>query len=337
MTDRIPYRDAIALQPAALESCLKAVTETLDALDIAPLKTGTIVLAGIGASLNAAYVSAAHMRSHGLRAFALPATDLYDPNINAGDAYIAFSASGRSAEPIKALQLRPSAHRYAIAKTAQSPIATVAGTMLPTDSGDDSGPNVTSYIGSLLTAALLTDKAGNPSGTDWSKLSSAVQTLLDTVRPQADKAARLLAGKVAIDCVGASAAYGTAGYAALLIREAARVSAQEWDTLNFLHGPMEPNDGQSGVLLFGNGREVTLAKDLAKFGIPTVLITGNADVPDADNLVVIHVPPFAPGVADAILQSVPAQLLIATLSEDAGLPVCEFRYRQTDTKLDTVS
>lgn len=334
MTDRVPYREAIALQPAALKTCFNAVSKRLESLDVAPIVAGPTVLVGIGASLYAAVAAAAQMRAQGLRAFALPGTDLYDVAIDAGGAYIAFSASGRSEEPSRAMELRPHAHTYGIAKADGTPISRVVKHMIATESGDDSGPNTTSYLGSLLSAALLADKAGRPSNTDWTKISTEAENVLKQAQTQADKAARLLKGRKAIDCVGAGVALGTAGYAALLIREAARVAAQDWDTLNFLHGPMEPNDKDSGVLLFGNGREVKLAQDLAAFGIPSVLITARADVSDTNNLVVIHVPSFSEGIGDAILQALPAQLLIATLSEDAGLPVCEFRYRQNDTKRD---
>ncbi len=334
MTDRVPYREAIALQPAALNTCFSAVSRRLETLDLEPVRRGPTVLVGIGASLYAAAAAAAQMRTQGLRAFALPGTDLYDPSVDAGEAYIAFSASGRSEEPARAMELRPNAHSYGIAKADGTPISRVVKHMIATESGADSGPNTTSYLGSLLSAALLIDKAGRPSGTNWQELSGRAEAVLTETRAQADKGAKLLAGKTSIDCVGAGAALGTAGYAALLIREAARVAAQDWDTLNFLHGPMEPNDRDSGVLLFGNGREVKLAQDLASFGIPSVLVTARTDIADADNLVVIHVPTFSEGIGDAILQAIPAQLLIATLSEDAGLPVCEFRYRQTDTKRD---
>ncbi len=334
MTDRVPYREAIALQPAALRACLDAVSRQLEALDVEPITKGPAVLVGIGASLYAAVVAAAQMRAQGIRAFALPGTDLYDASIDAGGAYIAFSASGRSEEPARAMELRPHAHSYGIAKADGTPISRVVKHMIATESGNDSGPNTTSYLGSLLTAALLADKAGRPSATNWAEIPDRAEAVLKATRVQADKAAKLFAGKKSIDCVGAGTACGTAGYAALLIREAARVAAQDWDTLNFLHGPMEPNDRDSGVLLFGSGREVKLAQDLAGFGVPSVLVTSRADIADADNLVVIHVPAFSEGIGDAILQAIPAQLLIATLSEDAGLPVCEFRYRQTDTKRD---
>jgi glucosamine--fructose-6-phosphate aminotransferase (isomerizing) len=296
MTDRVPYRDAIALQPQALETGLQAISMRLETLDTAPLKSGPVVLVGIGASLYAAVVAASQMRSQGIRAFALPATDLYDASVDAGGAYIAFSASGRSEEPAHAMELRPGATTYGIAKADGTPLARVVRHMIATDSGTDSGPNTTSYLGSLLAAGLLADKVGRVSNTIWSELPARAAALLETARSQADKAARMLAGKKSIDCVGAGCAYGTAGYAALLIREAARVSAQDWDMLNFLHGPMEPNDADTGVLIFGNDREVTLAKDLAGFGTPSVLVTARDDVSDAENLVIIHVPAFSAGL-----------------------------------------
>jgi glucosamine--fructose-6-phosphate aminotransferase (isomerizing) len=333
MPEKVSYRDVLALQPSALETCRRAVDTRLESVDLSPLKAGPVVLAGIGASLYAAHAAAAQMRSQGLAAFALAAAELYDPAIDTGGAYIAFSASGRSVEPAKAMELRPNAPTYGIAKAGDTPLAKVVRQMIPSESGIDSGPNTTSFLGSLLTAALIADKAGTPSGADWAALPARMQALLDTIQPQADKAAKLFTGTRAIDCVGTGPAYGIAGYAALLIREAARIPAQSWDTLNFLHGPMEPNDGESGVILFGSGREVQLARDLAGFGIRTLLITGRSDVGEAKNLVVIEVPAFSAGIGDAILQAIPAQLFIATLSEEAGLPVCEFRYRQTDTKL----
>ncbi|KGM35398.1 SIS domain-containing protein [Inquilinus limosus] len=331
MTDRVSYRDGIALQPKALEASRQAVAAMLERADLAPLQRGTVALVGIGASLYAAEAGAAAMRGQGIRAFALPGTDLYDPAVDAADAYVAISASGRSVEPAQALRIRPQAATFGIAKTAETPLGEVARTMIATASGPDSGPNTTSYVCALQAIGLLADGAGRPSGADWAALPAAAEDVLAAVVGPVVKASALLAGRTAIDCVGSGIAFGTAGYTALLIREAARVAAQGWDTLNFLHGPMEPNDARSGVILFGDGREVTLARDLAGFGIPSVLITTRGDVTDATNLVVIRVP--GTGLPGAILQAIPAQLLIADLAEAAGLPVCNFRYRQTDTKL----
>jgi hypothetical protein len=65
----------------------------------------------------------------------------------------------------------------------------------------------------------------------------------------------------------------------------------------------------------------------------TVLVTGES-VGDTVNLVTIPVPRLGHRLAEAILEAIPAQLLVAALAEAVGLPTCEFRYRQHDTKLE---
>jgi len=332
MVQRVLYRDAIDLEPQALRNALGTTGAALDAANLGPLRQGVIGLVGIGASLYAGIAAAAQFRAQGRRAIALAGGELYDEAVDAADAYVAISASGRSVEPARAAALRPRAVTYGIAQAADTPMKASVGQMIGTGSGVDSGPNTTSYLGSLLALALLAERVGTPSGFDWAGLPDLLEATRRSTADAVARAGRLLAGKRSLDCVGANVAYGTAGYAALLLREAVRVPAQSWDTLNFLHGPMEPNDGGTGVIVYGDGREVQLAQDLAGFGIATVLVTGS-EVAESDNLVVIRIPQVANGLATAILASLPTQLAIADLAEAAGLPVCVFRYRQTDTKL----
>ena len=330
--ERLPFRDAVAQQPQALREALVSLRRTLQTSDLAALRAGTIAIVGIGASFYAGLVAAAQFRRQGLRAFAFAGGELYDAADNAADAYIAVSASGRSVEPAKAAGLRDKAVTIGIAKTAESPLAAAVGTMIGTGSGIDSGPNTTSYLGSLLALGLIADREGQPSNTNWDALADDFETLGTTIADSVRKASALLAGKRSIDCVGANAQLGTAGYAALLLREAVRVPAQNWDTLNYLHGPMEPNDANTGVILFGDGRERQLAEDLSGFGIPTVLVT-SASVDDRENLVVIRIPATKNGIVAAIYAALPTQIMMQDLAEGVGLPKCEFRYRQTDTKL----
>lgn len=332
MVQRVPYRDAIDLEPQALRNALGSMSSAIDAADLAPLRTGTIGLIGIGASLYAGIAGAAQLRAQGRRAIALAGGELYDASVDAADAYVAISASGRSVEPARAAALRPRTITFGVAQSADTPMKASVGQMIGTGSGVDSGPNTTSYMGSLLALALIAERVGTPSGFDWSTISDLLDDTRKSTPDAVARAGRLLAGKRSLDCVGANVAYGTAGYAALLLREAVRVPAQNWDTLNYLHGPMEPNDGGTGVIVYGDGREAQLAQDLAGFGIATVLIT-SSEVVERDNLVVIRIPQVQNGLASAILASLPSQLIIADLSESAGLPVCVFRYRQTDTKL----
>jgi glucosamine--fructose-6-phosphate aminotransferase (isomerizing) len=326
---KIAFPAAVASQPDALRTSARVIDAALAEADLAPLRRGSVALLGIGASLYAAHSGAAQLRRQGLRAVAVPGTDLLDPAVDLADAYIAISASGRSVEPARAMEVRPAAATYGVAKTADAPLSQVVRTMIPTGSGSDSSPNTTSYLGSLLAIGMLADRVGRPSRTDWAALPDQVEAVLARSAETVAQAAALLSGRIAIDCVGSDVAFGTAGYASLLIREFARIHAQNWDTLNFLHGPMEPNDARSGVILFGAGREVKLAQDLAGFGIPAVLITSRQDVPHQPGLAIIELPNTA-GLAEAILHAIPIQLLTSTL---ATLPECTFRYRQTDTKL----
>ena len=64
-----------------------------------------------------------------------------------------------------------------------------------------------------------------------------------------------------------------------------------------------------------------------------MLITGRPDVPPGDKLTVIAVPAFGNAIADAILEIVVAQLIVAEMQDAADLTNITFRYRHTDTKL----
>ena len=79
----------------------------------------------------------------------------------------------------------------------------------------------------------------------------------------------------------------------MLIREAVRVPAAGWDTLNYLHGPMESQDAKTGLIAIGDGREVKIARDVAAFGCPSVLVTSRTDVSPGDRLAVISMPASA--------------------------------------------
>ncbi len=87
--------------------------------------------------------------------------------------------------------------------------------------------------------------------------------------------AELFRERRAIDCVGAGASISTADGASLLIREAARVPASGYETRHYLHGPMGSMDATTGVVLFGDGRELALAENLDAIGCPALLVARN--------------------------------------------------------------
>ena len=120
----------------------------------------------------------------------------------------------------------------------------------------------------------------------------------------------------------------------MLIREAVRVPASGWDTLNYLHGPMESQDAATGA---DRHRRWPRGQDRAGRGRLRLSFgagdAAHAMSADADRLVVISIPALGNAMADAILEIIAIQLVVGDMQDAAGLTDIIFRYRQTDTKL----
>jgi len=187
--------------------------------------------------------------------------------------------------------------------------------------------------GTLAAALPLIDRLCGSAATDWRRLPLLVFEVLERAAAKMPRLAEQFWERRAIDCIGANASLGTAEGAALLLREAARIPAGAADTRHYLHGPMEAMDARTGVVVFGDGREVLLARQLEEIGCPVLLVTANQEIGDKGCLTVVHVPSEDNRVARGILDIPPAQLLAAELSDAAGLTDTKFRYPQTDTKV----
>jgi glucosamine--fructose-6-phosphate aminotransferase (isomerizing) len=329
---RIGYRPAVSRQAESLELGRRAVAGGLNTLDLSGFAGGTIGFAGIGASYQAALAGAFYLRQLGRRGSTFVPTELYDRTDAAADAFVALSASGQSREIADVMREAKAYPRLAICRGVDNPLADITGAVIAMDSGADNGASSTGYTGTLLALGMLVDKIAGGSF-DWAQLPPAVERLLADGWESAGRAARLLAARVSIDIVGAGIGFANAGEAAMLIREAVRVPASGWDTLNYLHGPMESQDSATGLIAFGEHREVKIAQDVAGFGCPSALITRRTDVVATEKLAVIVVPALGNAIADGILEIIALQMVVADMQDAAGLTDITFRYRQTDTKL----
>jgi glutamine---fructose-6-phosphate transaminase (isomerizing) len=327
----VSYRATIARQPESLRDSIDTASADLEHIDASPLNTGLIGITGIGASFAAATVVAGEFQRIGRRAQAIRAVDLMQGG-DMADSIIAMSAGGRSIEPVSAIQAHQDCTSFGITKEGNNPLSSVVGAHIHFASGSDATPSSTGYTGTLVAAGLLADKVAGRASADWATLPALAADVLKTAGDRMEAAAAIFKHRRAIDCVGAGSSFGTADGTSLLIREAARIPAGPSDTLHYLHGPMEPMDATTGVVIIGDAREIKLAQDLAAIGSGVLLIT-TEDVADTENLVVIRVPAQISRIARAILDILPAQLLAATLSDTAGLTDTKFRYRQTDTKI----
>lgn len=326
------YRSTVARQNSSLADTLAAAEAELAAMDLAALDRPVIAITGIGASYAAAVVAASAFQATGRRAFAVRSDDMAAGH-DLADAVIGLSHRGRSVETVAALEAMPKAARLAITNDPQSPLATAAEYHVRLNNGGDATPSSTGYTATLLATGLVLDRLCGKPIDGWRRLPEIVPQVQAAAAAKMERLGRLFESRRAIDCVGARAALGTADGASLLVREAARIPASAYDTRHYLHGPMESMDGTTGVVLFGAGREIELARHLDSIGCPALLVTTDTSVADGEKLTVVHVPRMESIAAQGIVDILTAQLLAAELSDAAGLTDVKFRYRMSDTKV----
>lgn len=326
------YRSTVARQPESLGDTLAAAKSELAGKDLKALGSGLTVVTGIGASYAAAVVVAAELQRRGRRAFAVRSGEMM-AGYDIADTVIALSHRGRSIETVEALQQLPKAKSLAITNNPESPLAKAASHHIRLDNGSDATPSSTGYTATLLAAGLAIDAILGDGGTDWAALPEITAEVQRRAAEKMPRLAELFRERRAIDCVGAGASIGTADGASLLLREAARIPASGYETRHYLHGPMESMDAATGVVLFGDGREIALAENLDAIGCPAALVTSKTDLNDKGKLTVINVPAGENLILRGIIDIFPAQILAAELSDAAGLTDVKFRYTQSDTKI----
>ncbi|PLP59419.1 glucosamine--fructose-6-phosphate aminotransferase [Mesorhizobium loti] len=326
------YRSTVARQSESLGDTLAAAKSELASKDLKTLGSGLIVVTGVGASFAAAIVVAAELQRRGQRAFAVRSGEMM-AGYDLADTVIALSHRGRSVETVEAIRKLPKAKSLAITNNSDSPLAQAASHHIRLNNGSDATPSSTGYTATLLVAGLALDAIRGDSDTDWAALPAVTAEVQRRTAEKMPRLAELFRARHAIDCVGAGASIGTADGASLLLREAARLPASGYETRHYLHGPMESMDAQTGVVLFGDDRELALAENLDAIGCPAALVTSNTNVRDKGKLTVVNVPASENLILRAIIDIFPAQLLAAELSDAAGLTDVKFRYTQNDTKI----
>jgi glutamine---fructose-6-phosphate transaminase (isomerizing) len=324
------FREGVFAQPENLRGAAAAMRDALAEVNLARLREGTLVLSGIGASWHALVPAVRTLRAAGRRAFAVPAPDLADaPAARLGDAFVLVSQSGASAETVAALERLDGAPVIAITADPASPLARGAAARLPLGPLPDTSVSTLSYTATLQALGMLCDTILERESEGWDGVADLAARMLEAAAPEADAAAEHMARVRAVDAVGGGAGLASAGAAALLVREALRLSATGAETREYLHGPMEPVEPDFGCFLFGAGRERRLAETLAGYGAPVALIGAAARGVHA------FIPPPTGALAAPILQILPVQLIVMRLAASRGLVIDGLRRQQDDTKVPT--
>jgi glucosamine--fructose-6-phosphate aminotransferase (isomerizing) len=289
----------------------------------------------MGASLLSLLPGAAALREAGRPALAIPATEVLEPGGGrVGRAYVAVSQSGESTETVDAFA-DLSAPRLALTNAGGNPLAGVADLALPIGSEEDVGISVMTYTASLWSVAALVCRLGaREVDLDADSIGRMVHRAIEDFDPMSDRFAERLDDIRAVDVVGGSPSVGSAAYAALAMREAARTPTAWFETRQYLHGPIEAAEGGLAAIVFGSGREVQLALDLVSYGLTVLLVTDLADVPRSDgSALTVFRHPSVPPVIAPILHAVPGQLVAEAMARRRGISPGVFRHHQADTKV----
>jgi glutamine---fructose-6-phosphate transaminase (isomerizing) len=327
------FHDDVLHQPDNLVAAAGVFLPALREADLRSFRQDSLVFTAMGASFFATVPAIHLLRAAGRRAVAVPASEVLEQGgERLGAGYIGLSQSGQSAETVEVVR-RVEVPKLALTRTGEGPLAQAADLTLPIGSDADAGVSVLTYTASLfacvaLAAALGAEKLEVEVG--W--LAELVEGSLGRAVSASERFAARLTEARAVDVVGTGVSFASAGYGALITREAARLPAAGFDTGQYLHGPIEAAQTGVGAMVLGSEREVRLASDLASFGLAVLLVT-TADVNDADGLEIVRLPHVPPALRP-ILEAVPLQLAAEQLGLARGITPGSFRHHQDDTKLE---
>lgn len=340
MESKAPFVDAMTAQPENLTLAHETLTRDLDRAGLAPWgPDDSVGIVAMGASLNSAHTLVAALAAEGRRAVPVVASDLADGvSAERADHWIVVSESGRSPEPLAAARRLPQGTRIGLTNFPAAAIGETVDAALGFGGFPDSPVYTSGYTATLLAYALLADRVGALSTAEEAARipARAAETLRDYAGA-AEAIGRVLAGAGAIDVVGRGASLSSAAELSLMVREGLRTPSAAFETYQYLHGPMEVLSEGDALVIFGDGRELTIPSSVLDAGVRVVLVTAGdpASVPGAGhaNLIVVPLPEGLGLFERSVVETVIGQLAIASAIEHKPFPLEEFLYHQDDTKL----
>jgi glutamine---fructose-6-phosphate transaminase (isomerizing) len=284
-------------QPAALRRAAAGLVEQLEALAgiRADGRDRAVVLTGMGASFAACHPIAAQLAGGGRLATMLDASELLHGSLAAtgpGTLVVVVSQSGRSAEIVRlAGELADrGVATVAVTNGTRNPLANVAGRVVDTRAGDETGPSSMTFAASLavLTAVgdVLADRDPAPSVARIRDDAEAAAVAIERLLADASLDAELgdaIDPEASIVVLGRGPARAAAEMGVLTIQEAAGRPAQALGTAQFRHGPLElAGPGLAAIVVATEADtlalDVALSEECVDAGASVVVIASRAQV-----------------------------------------------------------
>jgi glucosamine--fructose-6-phosphate aminotransferase (isomerizing) len=333
------FRPEIEGQPGALRRAAAAMEEqagVLERLGEAGSAARTIVFTGMGGSYAACYAPVTLLAEASIPAVMVDTAELVHFRrriLDARSLLVVVSQSGQSAEVVRLVREsgwpsgRPTV--VSVANGTDNPLAAAADLALDTGAGAELGPSTMTFAAALVVlsavAGVLTGEAPGEALTrtadEAEQAARAVEGVLGSTDPLADRLARWLGDRPTLALLGRGTARAGAEMGALLLKEAARFPAESFEAGQFRHGPLELAGPGLAVAILAmeaatRSLEHQLATDLAGAGA-AVLVIGPSGSPSqaVEGVDVSEVDrALAPAVA-----VVPLQLLSWRLAVQRGL------------------
>ena len=324
----------IAQQPRALRDMVAAYTrgDGFSALESPPPQAP--VLTGMGASLHAAQICAAHMLSLGLPAVAVEAAELvfYGRALLAGRPLVFVSQSGASSEVAPLLAGFPADQLLlGVTNSPESPLARGAAALLPIHAAPEQGVATRTYVNTLAVLWLLARAwAGARRADDadtLGRIADRCQELLARAAAVEERWMQVLGEAKTLLFLGHGPHAATARQAAMMLAERARAAAIGTSVGALRHGPVEIVEPGVGAVVFaarGAAYEsaCALAAELDDHGARVLVVEhGQARAPAEAPVAGEPVDEFLAPILDVI----PAQIFADALARSRGI-AAEFRY-----------
>ncbi|GAB3124042.1 SIS domain-containing protein [Glaciibacter psychrotolerans] len=340
-SEHIAFTTALWDQPHTLAQAAVSIRASLDAAQLAPWLPGqTVAIISMGASSHSANALVTALTECGVRAVNLTASDLFDApkGFEPGDHYVIVSESGRSPEPIDVARQLAVGNRIGITNFPGAAISEVIDSAIGLGGFPDSPVYTVGYNATLMAySALLRAVGHSAAAIDEAAVPSMVADALAGYGQSAGDLALHFAGVGSVDCVGRGYSYTSAAQSALVLREALRIPTAAYETFQYLHGPMEAGKAGTGLVVFGDGRELPMIASQVAAGVKVLLVTAADDAALSaiahENLKIVRLPDGVERFSRAIAEIVVVQLFAEAAAAERGLTIEDFLYSQNDTKI----
>lgn len=342
--DKPKFKETLWAQPETLALAYASISSSLDSMALPLWRQGeTVAAIAMGASSHSAHALIAALTLAGIRGINMTASDLVDAPVGFQPAehYLIVSESGRSPEAVNAARTLTPGRRIGITAFPGASISEVIDFPIDLGGFPDSRVYVVGYNATLMAYSMILERVGLSSVAGAvAHVPALVRQALNEYKDVAATIAQKIQVIASIDCVGHGFSYASATESALVFREAVRLSATAFDTFQYLHGPMQSGKKGTGLLVFGDGREIPMIKTQVEAGVEVILVTAASQHaikevvnPIPENLTIVPIPESVTGFARAILEVVLIQLIADASAEISGNIIEDYIYRQMDTKL----